>query len=152
MREMLSETRDSNIQNSKTLIFQKHSIILFDGECNLCNGFVQFIIKRDKKQHFVFGSLQSEAVKNLLKQYHFTYDSLSTVVLLENDFLYVQSTAVLKILKQLPGWSVLYGFIIFPGFLRDGFYTLVAKYRYKLFGKRKTCIVPTPELETRFIK
>src|SRR4051812_28532100 len=96
------------------------STILFDGVCNLCNGFVNFIIVRDKANKFRFGSLQSPAVVDLLRQHNFSSDDLSTVVLLEGNKLYYQSTAVLKILKQLGGaWVLLYGFIIIPKPLRD---------------------------------
>jgi predicted DCC family thiol-disulfide oxidoreductase YuxK len=128
------------------------STILFDGVCNLCNGFVNFIIVRDKANKFRFGSLQSPAVVDLLRQHNFSSDDLSTVVLLEGNKLYYQSTAVLKILKQLGGaWVLLYGFIIIPKPVRDFFYNLIAKNRYKLFGRQDACMVPTPELKAKFV-
>jgi predicted DCC family thiol-disulfide oxidoreductase YuxK len=128
------------------------STILFDGVCNLCNGFVNFIIVRDKANRFRFGSLQSPAVVDLLRQHNFSSDDLSTVVLLEGNKLYYQSTAVLKILKQLGGaWVLLYGFIIIPKPVRDFFYNLIAKNRYKLFGRQDACMVPTPELKAKFV-
>ncbi len=129
------------------------SIILFDGVCNLCNGFVNFLILRDKQNKFQFGSLQSPKVQELLKQYHYSTDDLSTVLLVENEQLYSQSTAVLKILRQLNGgWPLLYGFIILPKFIRDFFYQLVAKNRYKLFGRKDVCMIPTPELKAKFVE
>jgi predicted DCC family thiol-disulfide oxidoreductase YuxK len=128
------------------------SIILFDGVCNLCNWFVNFIISRDKANRFRFGSLQSPAVIELLKQQDFSSDTLSTVILLENGRLYFQSTAVLRILRQIGGaWSMMYVFIILPKPIRDFLYLLIAKHRYRLFGRQDACMVPTPELKARFV-
>lgn len=129
------------------------SIILFDGVCNLCNGFVNFIIPRDRENKFQFGSLQSSKVQELLKHYHYYTTELSTVVLVENHQLYTQSTAVLKILRKMGGpWPLLYGFIIFPRFFRDFVYNLIAKNRYKLFGRKDACMMPTPELQAKFVE
>jgi predicted DCC family thiol-disulfide oxidoreductase YuxK len=128
------------------------SIILFDGVCNLCNWFVNFIISRDKANRFRFGSLQSRAVIELLKQQDFSSNTLSTVILLENGRLYFQSTAVLRILRQIGGaWSMMYVFIILPKPIRDFLYLLIAKHRYRLFGRQDACMVPTPELKARFV-
>ncbi len=133
-------------------MMEKKSIIMFDGVCNLCNGFVNFLIVRDKHNKFQFGSLQSPVVADLLKQHNFLTNDLSTVILLEGDKLYYQSTAVLKILKQLGGgWSLLYAFIILPKPLRDFFYNLIAKNRYKIFGRQDACMIPTPELKAKFV-
>ena len=128
-----------------------HHIILFDGVCNLCNGFVQFVIARDKRNVFKFGSLQSAKAQELLAPFHFDYGKLSTVVLLQNGTLFTQSTAALKILKDLDGWRWTYAFIIVSPFLRDGIYKLVARYRYNIFGKRDSCMIPTAELREKFI-
>lgn len=128
------------------------SIILFDGVCNVCNGFVNFLIPRDAKNKFQFGSLQSLKVKELLKQYHYDADDISTVILIENNKLYPQSTAVLKIFRQMSGaWPWLYAFIIIPKPIRDFLYQLIARNRYKLFGKKDACMIPTPELKAKFI-
>lgn len=128
------------------------SIILFDGVCNLCNGFVNFLIPRDKENRFQFGSLQSDKVKELLKQYHYSADDISTVLLLENRQLYSQSTAVLKIAKKMSGgWSLLYAFMIIPKPVRDFIYSLIARNRYTLFGKKDACMMPTPEWKAKFI-
>jgi predicted DCC family thiol-disulfide oxidoreductase YuxK len=128
------------------------SIVLFDGVCNLCNWFVNFLILRDKKNTFLFGSLQSTEVKAILKKNNHTVDNLSTVILLEKNRLYTQSTAVLKIIRKMGGlWPCLYGFIILPKFLRDPAYNLIAKNRYRLFGRRDACMIPTPELKARFL-
>src|SRR5438477_12645044 len=113
------------------------SIIMFDGVCNLCNGFVNFLIVRDKQNKFQFGSLQSPVVADLLKQHNFSVNDLSTVILLEKNKLYYQSTAVLRILRQMGGaWPLLYVFIIVPKPMRDFIYNLVAKNRYRLFGRQ----------------
>ncbi|MEO6169167.1 MAG: thiol-disulfide oxidoreductase DCC family protein [Chitinophagales bacterium] len=128
------------------------TIILFDGVCNLCNGFVQFIIKRDKKERFVFGALQSERAKELLAEYQLPKEKMDSVVLIENGKVFTQSTAALRIAKKLDGgWSLTYAFIVIPKFLRDWIYGLIAKYRYKIFGKKDVCMVPTPEFKKRFI-
>lgn len=129
-----------------------HSTILFDGVCNLCNGFVQFIIHRDKQAHFIFGSLQSEPSKVLLQRHNLTNAKLASVILIENNKVFTQSTAALKIVRQLPRWKLFYAFIIVPSFIRDGIYKFIAKNRYRFFGKKETCMIPTPELKHRFIE
>lgn len=129
------------------------SLILFDGVCNLCNGFVNFIIPRDRDNKFQFGSLQTERVKAILSQYQHAPNYLSTVILLEDEKIYTQSTAVLRILRRMGGaWALLYGFIILPKPIRDFFYNLVAKHRYKLFGRKDSCMLPTPGLKARFVE
>ncbi len=128
------------------------SIILFDGVCNLCNGFVQFVVARDSRNVFKFGSLQSAQGRELLAPFNCKREILSTVFLIQSGNLYSQSTAALRILKELDGvWRLMYGFIIIPPFLRDAVYAVVAKYRYSLFGRRKSCMIPTPELQNKFI-
>ena len=130
----------------------EQSIILFDGVCNMCNGFVNFLIPHDKQNRFQFGSLQSDKVKELLKQYHYSADDISTVLLIENNQLYSQSTAVLKIARKMNGpWPLLYGFMIIPQGVRDFLYNFIARNRYKLFGKKDSCMMPTPELKAKFI-
>ncbi len=129
------------------------SIILFDGVCNVCNGFVNFLILRDEKDRFQFGSLQSPKVKELLNQYHYDADDLSTVILIEDNKFYQQSSAVLKIFRQMPGaWPLMYKFIIIPKPLRDFIYQLIARNRYTLFGRKDSCMVPTPEWRAKFME
>lgn len=128
------------------------AIIFFDGVCNLCNGFVQFVISRDKKGYFKFAALQSEAAKPYLKDCGISVKELGTVVLWENGECYTRSTAALRILRQLSGiWPVLYGAAIFPTFLRDAVYKFIAANRYKWFGRKDSCMLPTPELKQRFL-
>ena len=125
-----------------------HNIIFFDGICNLCNSSVNFIITRDREARFKFAPLQSEIAKNYLDQ----TEEFESIVLLTNGGVYKKSTAALKIARELKGgWKLLYIFIILPKFLRDFFYDIIAKNRYKWFGKKDACMVPTPELKSRFL-
>ncbi len=113
-------------------------IVLFDGVCNLCNGTVRFIIKRDKKKRFLFATLQSGAGQALLTRYGLPAADQSTVVYLKNGIPYVKSRAVLEILKDLGnGWKLFYILIVIPPVIRDFVYGVVAKYRYRVFGSRK---------------
>lgn len=120
---------------------KKQYIILFDGECNFCSFWVKYVIKRDKKDVFRFASLQSETGRNYLR--YFNVDrAVDSVILIEDDQYFIKSTASLKILKTLGGFrSVFYGLIVFPGFIRNIFYDLIAISRYRLFG-RKVCELP----------
>ena len=127
-------------------------IVLFDGVCNLCNGAVQFIIRHDKKNIFMFASLQSEVGRKILEQYNFPLDELNSFILIENNKAYTRSTGALRVAKKLNGlWPLLYGFIIIPKFIRDSIYNRVAENRYKWFGKKDACMIPTPELKTKFL-
>lgn len=127
--------------------------ILFDGMCNLCNGTVLFIIRHDKKERFVFSSLQSHIAATLLAGLPPTAEKMDSVVFIENGTIYTRSTAVLRIARRLGGgWSLFYGFIIIPPFLRDGIYDIIAKYRYRFFGKQEKCMIPSPELSRRFLE
>lgn len=128
-------------------------IILFDGVCNLCNSSVQFVIKRDKKSIFKFASLQSESGQALLKKFDLPADDFNSFVYIKGEQCYLRSTAVLKVAKELGGgWILLYGFIIVPKFIRDFFYNMIAKSRYRIFGKQDSCMIPTPELRSRFLE
>ena len=130
----------------------QHSIILFDGVCNLCNGAVQFVIKRDTKNQFLFASLQSEEGKQILEDHNFPMNKMDSFFLVENGKVSDKSTAALKVLKKLSGpWSLLYGFIIVPKFIRDGVYNWIAKNRYQWFGQKDECMIPTAELKAKFL-
>jgi predicted DCC family thiol-disulfide oxidoreductase YuxK len=127
-------------------------IVLFDGVCNLCSSTVQFIIKRDKKNQFLFASLQSVQASELLKKYSYDESELNSFVLIDDSKIYTHSSAVLRVLKHLSFiWSVCYIFIILPKFIRDGVYNYIAKHRYKWFGKKEECWVPTPDLQSKFL-
>ncbi len=129
------------------------NVVYFDGVCNLCNGAVNFLIDRDKNKKLTFASLQSEAGEDALRRYGLPsgeYDSF--IFLNENGQLYQKSDAVLEVVKVLGGgWSLLYGFKIIPRSFRDWIYTQVAQNRYRWFGKRAECRLPTPELKARFL-
>lgn len=128
-------------------------IILFDGACALCNNSVRFIIKRDKKKKFYFTSLQSTAGQQLLKKYQLSSIQFDAFVFIENGKVYTKSSAALRVVKRLGGlWIFLYAFIIVPPFIRNGIYNWVARNRYKWFGKCDSCMLPTPELRTRFLQ
>ena len=130
----------------------KSAIILFDGVCNLCNGFVQFVIAHDAAGRFKFAALQSEAGQQLLKNLPAAAQNLDTVVLIENGRFYHRSTAALRILRHLSGaWPLLYLAIVLPVFLRDWIYNFVARNRYRWLGRRESCLMPTPALKARFL-
>lgn len=125
-------------------------IILFDGVCNFCNSSVNFIIEHDKQGVFKFAPLQSEIGKTYIEK--FGLNDLDSVILVEDDKAYTHSTAALKIAKRLGGiWSWAYAFIIIPRPVRDFFYKLFAANRYRLFGKKDVCMMPTPEIRARFL-
>lgn len=130
-----------------------NNILLFDGVCNLCNGAVQFILKRDSQGKFKFASLQSEPAQKLLEKFRLPVDTFRSFVLIQGDQYSIKSTAALSVLKEIGGfWKIFYVFILVPRKLRDFFYDLVAKSRYRIFGKRETCMIPAPELKDRFME
>ena len=130
-----------------------HNLVLFDGICNLCNGSVLFIIKRDPDQKFRFTSLQSEAAQQYISRFSISGPHLHSVILIKKGKVYDRSSAALEIARELSGlWPVFYGFKIIPRFIRDAVYNLIAANRYRLFGKKEECMVPTPELKARFIQ
>ncbi len=127
-------------------------IVLFDGVCNLCNGAVQFIIKRDHANQFLFASLQSEFGKTQMIKAGLDPLSLHSIIVIENGLAFERSNAALKISKHLDGiWSSLYIFRFIPRIIRDGLYNLIARYRYTIFGKQDHCMIPSAELKARFI-
>ena len=130
---------------------QNRAIILFDGVCNLCNSAVNFVIKRDKKNAIQFAPLQSETALALLPGYIQT-EKMKSFLFIEQGKLYTQSTAALKVCRYLTGlWPLLYGFIIVPPLIRDGIYNWIARNRYKWFGQKNECMIPTPELQAKFL-
>ena len=127
-------------------------VLLFDGVCNLCNGVVQFVIKRDPEAKLKFSSLQSNTGQQLLRKFQLPTTDFESFVLVEGDRYYKKSTAALQLFKKLgKGWQLLYMFIIIPAPIRDFFYSLVANNRYKVFGRTDECWIPTPELRARFL-
>lgn len=128
------------------------NIILFDGVCNLCNGFVQFVIKRDKNAVFKFASLQSETGQEVLRKYNLPVDELTSVIYVQNENVFLRSEAALRIASQLDGiWKLSKILLVFPTPLRDFVYNFIARNRYRIFGKRDECLLPTAELKSRFL-
>ena len=127
-------------------------ILLFDGHCNLCNAWVQFIVKRNSAKTIRFASLQSRAGKTLLDKHEIEKNYVDSLVFIEEDRFSLSSTAALRTLSYLSSWeSQLKYLLVLPSPLRDIFYRLIARRRYKWFGKRDQCMIPTPELKERFL-
>ncbi len=126
--------------------------ILFDGVCNFCNSSVNYVIARDPDGYFKFAALQSEAGERLTREHGIDTANVDSVVLIENGRSYVRSAAALRVAKKL-GFPValLYAFIIIPRPIRDLLYDAFAKRRYKFFGERDACMMPTPEIRARFL-
>jgi predicted DCC family thiol-disulfide oxidoreductase YuxK len=128
------------------------SVVLFDGVCNLCNGFVQFLIRRDKKRRFLYASLQSEAGRSLIEELGLEAGKMDTVILIDQGKAYTHSDVALRAAGKLGGlWPLFKVFYVFPKPLRDLVYNWIARNRYRWFGKRETCMIPTPELKSRFL-
>ncbi|MEM6734843.1 MAG: DCC1-like thiol-disulfide oxidoreductase family protein [Bacteroidota bacterium] len=129
-----------------------YPILFFDGVCNLCNDSVKFVIRHDKNDFFRFASLQSHTAKELLPEHLTKENDLQGIVLLKNRELYEKSTAALLVAKKLSGlWPILYVFIIIPKPIRDKIYDFIARNRYRWFGKKDQCMIPSPEMKLRFI-
>ena len=127
-------------------------MILFDGVCNLCNGFVQFVIARDPSAVFQLATLQSPAAARLLASTGAPPSVPDSVLLVEESRVFTRSTAALRIARRLRfPWPAAYAFVIVPRPIRDAIYDVVARRRYRWFGRRDTCRVPTPELRARFL-
>ncbi len=132
---------------------QDHPILLFDGVCNLCNKSVQFFIKNDKKGRLKFAPLQSAIGEQLLNDADLDSQYLDSLILIENGKAYDRSSAALRSTKYLNGlWPALQVFLVIPKFVRNPIYNWIAKNRYKWYGKRDECMIPTPEVKERFIE
>lgn len=128
------------------------AIVLFDGVCNFCNASVNFVIERDKAGYFKFAPLQSEIGEELAAKHGIDKIDTDSVIVVENEKSYTHSSAAMRIAKELDGiWSALYVFVVVPKPIRDFFYKLFAKNRYRLFGKQEACMMPTPEIRARFL-
>lgn len=128
-------------------------IVLFDGVCNLCNGAVQFVIRRDRRDRFRFAALQSELGQELCRARHIDTSQVDSIVLIDPGVAYyIKSDAALEIARDLKGYGwmpLLLGWI--PRGVRDAVYDLVARNRYRWFGKKDQCMIPTPELQEKFL-
>ncbi len=126
------------------------SIILFDGVCKFCNGSVNFIIERDKSDRFRFAALQSETGSEYVEK--FGLSEIDSIILVEDDKPFTHSTAALRIARRLGGfWGLFYVFAVVPRFIRDYFYKMFARNRYRLFGRKDECMIPTPEVRQKFL-
>ncbi|MFT5077074.1 MAG: putative DCC family thiol-disulfide oxidoreductase YuxK [Flavobacteriaceae bacterium] len=131
---------------------RKHKIILFDGVCNLCNSSVNFVIKKDKNDVFRFAALQSEIGKQYINKFNIDPSQTDSIILIDGDKHYIKSTAALNVTKSLKGgYPLLYAFIIVPKFIRNWVYDVIAKNRYKWYGEKESCMIPTPELKSKFL-
>lgn len=127
-------------------------IILFDGVCNYCNGMVNFVLRQDRKKNIRFGTLQSAEGQKLLLKYNLPKDNFDSFVFIENGKAYLRSTAALKVMGHLPWyWKWTQVFWVIPQFVRDALYNFIARRRYKWFGKRDVCMIPSPEVRNRFL-
>lgn len=143
---------EAHIAASLETALEGHALVLFDGVCNLCNSSVNFIIDRDPAGYFKFAALQDEAVAPLLARFDLSSDYLDSIVLVEEGRCYRESTAALRIARRLRGgWPIFYAFIVVPRPVRDVVYGWIARNRYRWFGKRDACRLPTPELRERFL-
>ena len=128
------------------------AIVLFDGVCNFCNGSVNFMIEHDSAGYFKFAPLQSDTGKALLDKFGINPTAIDSIILVEDDKAYTYSTAALRIARKLGGiWSWFYILRFVPRPVRDFFYKLFATYRYKFFGNKDMCMMPTPEIRERFL-
>ncbi|KEZ47796.1 thiol-disulfide oxidoreductase DCC family protein [Metabacillus indicus] len=129
-----------------------NKILLFDGVCNFCDGTVQFVLKHDKKEVFSFASLQSEAGQSLLRKHGLPLEDYDSFVYLDEGKVHTKSTAALRVLKELGGiYRALYLLIAIPKPIRDAVYMMIAKNRYKWFGKKDACTLPSKDVRKRFL-
>lgn len=128
-------------------------VILFDGICNLCNSSVQFVINHDPQGKFKFAAIQSEPGQRLVNLHNISASVNDSFILIQDGKVYTKSTAALKVAQALNGpVNFLYGFILVPQFLRDAVYNVIAKNRYKWFGKKDDCMIPSKEINSKFLK
>lgn len=142
-------------ENSLSQIFMEinNPVLLFDGTCNLCNNSVKFIIERDKQRLFRFANLGSNSGEKILKNTNVGSDYFDSVILYKEGKIYAKADAVIEILKELPGYKFSSMLLrILPKFIRDFGYDIIAKYRYKVFGRKNYCLMPTPEINKLFLK
>jgi len=131
---------------------ENKGIIIFDGICNFCNHSVDFIMKKDKQNYFLFTANQQEAGKKILAEKGILGSEVNTIYLYEEGHLYKESSAALRIARHLSfPYNILYCFVIVPPFLRNGIYQFIARNRYKWFGKKESCRLPSPAERARFL-
>ena len=128
------------------------NIVLFDGVCNFCDASVQFVIRHEKNSTLKFASLQSETGTHLMKKYGLDSSEIDSIIFITNGKAYIKSSAALRLCKHLKGlYPLLFAFIIVPPFIRNSVYDWVARNRYKWYGKKDSCMIPSPEIRARFV-
>jgi len=128
--------------NTQSALSDNSTIIFYDGVCNLCNGLVQFILKKDPHWKFRFIAIQSHAGKDLLKRFKIPDDTLKTIIVIAGDSVYSRSRAIFKIFQEMGGiWKIVLILSILPVRINDFIYDIIAKNRYKIFGKNKECMM-----------
>jgi len=131
---------------------QKPNIILFDGICNLCSGFVQFVLKNEKQKNILFGSLQSKVAQIILRENGLKSNTMNTIIFIENEKVFTKSKAVLKIMDHMKyPWKSMVILNIVPAKISDLIYDLISNHRYRILGKKDSCWMPTQELKARFL-
>lgn len=132
---------------------ENKKIILFDGVCNLCNGFIQFVIKRDTTDVFRYAALQSKIGQQLISERSIDTTKIDSVILVEpNVAYYVKSDAALQVGRQLKGYRTISKLLnLIPSGLRNIVYDFIARNRYSWYGKKEQCMIPTPELKAKFL-
>ncbi|PEN14089.1 thiol-disulfide oxidoreductase DCC [Longibacter salinarum] len=135
-----------------TDVLKDHGVLLFDGVCNLCNGFVNFVIDHDPGAYFRMAALQSEEAKPYVEAFSIDTDRVDSVVLIEGGRVYRKSTAALRVALHLPApWPLTAAFLLVPRALRDYIYDVVAENRYQWFGQRNSCRMPSPDVDRHFL-
>lgn len=130
---------------------ENSKVILFDGVCNLCNNSVKFIIKNDKCNIFKFAPLQGKYGIKIQNRYNINTTKINSIILIDGENIFTKSSAALRIAKDLRApFFMFYVFIIIPVFIRNFIYDLIAKNRYKWFGKMESCMIPSNELKSKF--
>jgi len=150
----MSKTAVSSIhQLTNSPTHQFAPVILFDGVCNLCDGFVQFVIARDRAGRFQFAALQSESARRLLARVDGFGGLPDSIVLVDGGRVYTRSSAALRIARALPfPWPLARAFVVVPRPVRDWIYDFVARHRYRWFGRKDVCMMPSPALRARFLE
>lgn len=135
-----------------TVNTDQNPVLLFDGVCNLCDGFVQWLIKRDKQRIFRYAAIQSEAGQDLFRRFGLPTDEINTVVMVEGEQFYTHADVALRIAQLLGGaWRLTGIFYLVPRSIRNTIYNWIARNRYRWFGKKESCMIPTPELQGLFL-
>jgi predicted DCC family thiol-disulfide oxidoreductase YuxK len=127
-------------------------LILFDGVCNLCNALVQFVIRHDPNGKFHFAAIQSDIGRKIFQKYGLDPTDLQTFVFISDNRIFLRSSAAIAVVSHFGGaWRMCAIFWLVPRFLRDAVYSVIARNRYRWFGRKDTCMIPTPEIEKRFL-